>query len=310
MKEACINNLQAKISHNEKSIPEFPVRGALPISHDALEHAPCPSPTPCLSPTPYPSLTPCLSPSTASATGNLTGSTRSNDGSLMAMPGLAENYAQPQGVLWGSTIVSSSSDKAHTPLNDSTTSWYTHQLIPRESDTFTGLNISGFVPYGDGEQGQISGKNSNAKRMPHEYFLPFSEYSAQDDHPQRMPLGVTSLNYLTSLKGNTMCSYPHLHIPKDDGTTLGLHNSGFALHGDREQCHTLDRGLRVEQGPSEHCVPFEYLPACRSKPRRKKRRFTNGEKALINYKRKIGVCRDCRQAKRKASLVMMGAFFC
>ena len=228
----------------------------------------------------------------------------------MAMPGLPEYDAQAQGVPWGSTIVSSSCDKEHTPLNDSTTSWYTHQLIPRESGTFTGLNISELVPYGDGEQGQISGKNSNAERMPHGYFLPFSEYSAQDDLPQRMPLGVTSLNYLTSLKGNTMSSYLHLPIPKDDGTTLGLHDSRFALHGDREQCHTLDRRLRVEQGPSEHRVPFEYLPASRSNPRRRKRRFTNGEKALINYKRKIGVCGDCRQAKRKASLVMMSAFFC
>ncbi len=77
-----------------------------------------------------------------------------------------------------------------------------------------------------------------------------------------------------------------LPVTKDDGGSLGLEGSGFAP------------------------VPIGCLPACKSNPRRKRRRFTNGEKAIISYKRKVGVCEYCRQAKRKASLVMTSVIFC
>ena len=210
--------------------------------------------------------TPLLSPTTALVTGDLAGSMRPNDGSLMAMPEFL-------------------------------------------------IEDAGSVPYSDGEQDHTLKKHSKAGRWPHRYLLPISELPVKDDHLQGVPLGIASPNCLTGhvhtpWNDITMSSYPHLPLLKDDGTPRGLHVSGFALHGDGEQCHTLDGALKAEQGTSKYCVPLGYLPTCRNSPRRKRRRFTNGEKAVISYKRKVGVCGDCRQAKRKASLGMTSAFFC
>ena len=258
---------------------------------------------------------PYISSTTALATGDSAGSARPNGGSLIALPEIPVKDDQLQRIPWGSASVNNSYDKVHTLWNGTTTSLCACPLIPKDSGTFPSLDFSALMSCGDGEQDHTLKRDSNAGRWSYEYLLPISEYPVKDDHLQRMPLGLTSPNCLTSLvhtpwNGNTVSSDPHLQLPKDDGTALGLHVSGFALHGDGKQCHTVDRELKAEQGPSEHCVPFEHLPACRSKPRRKRRRFTNGEKAVIRYKRKMGVCVDCRQAKRKASLVMTSVFFC
>ena len=201
----------------------------LPISHlactaaDALEY------------------TPFLSPTTALATGNLAGSTRPNDGSLMAMP-----------------------------------------EIPGKG--------AGLVPS-------------------------FSEYPTKDDHFQGIPLDIAGPNCLDGLahmpwNGNTMDPNSFLPVPNYDGTFLGLGWSGFAPHDDGEQSHTPRGELKAERWPHGYHVPVGYLPACKSNLRRKRRRFTNGEKMIISYKRKVGVCRDCRHAKRKASLVMTSVFSC
>ena len=250
---------------------------------------------------------PYVSPTTAPATGELTGSTRPNHGSLMAMPEIRVKDDPLQRIPWGSASVKSSYDKVHTSWNGNTTSSCACPLFPKDSGTFPGLDVSGLVPYNDGEQDHTLKMNSNTGGWPSPYLLPFSELPAKDDHLQEVPLGIASPNCLTGLvhtpwDGNTVSSYSQLPLLKYDGTTRGLHVPGSALHGDGERCHTLGRGPKAEQGPSEYCVPPEYLPDCRSNPRRRRRRFTNGEKAVISYKRKIGVCGDCRQAKRKASL--------
>ena len=166
----------------------------------------------------------------------------------------------------------------------------------------------GFASHGNAEQENIFGRDSNAGRWPYEYLLPNSEPSAKDEQLQGIQLGGASVDCDEGLgtlpwNGSTTSSYPQLPLLKDDGHPLGLDEfDGSALKGHRV--------LKAEQRPSKHYVPFEYLPACRSSPRRKRRRFTNSEKAVINYKRKMGVCADCRQAKRRASLIMKSVFFC
>ncbi len=172
-----------------------------------------------------------------------------------------------------------------------------------------------YTPFLSPTTALVTGDLAGSTRPKDGSLMAMSELPAEDDHLQGVPLGIASPNCLTGLvhtpwNDNTMSSYPHLPLPKDDGPPPGLHVSGFALHGDGGQCHTLGEALKAEQGPSKSCVPLGYLPACRSNPRRKRRRFTNGEKAVISYKRKVGVCGDCRQAKRKASLGTTSAFFC
>ncbi|KAK0510473.1 hypothetical protein JMJ35_006905 [Cladonia borealis] len=256
---------------------------------------------------------PRVSVTTAAATRKL--ATRTKDEPPMALPDTPVKDNWLQRISWGSASVDNSYDTVHTPWNGNKTSSYSCPLIPKDNGTFLELDASGLARHGDVEQDHTLQKDLNAERWTDEYLLPVSEFPAKDDYLDGNLLGVTSPNCLNGLaytpwNANTMSSYLYLPLPQDDGTHLGLHVSGFALHGEGEQCHTLGRGLKAEQGPSGYGMPLEYLPACRSSPRRKRRRFTNGEKAVISYKRKIGVCGDCRQAKRKASIVMTRAFFC
>ena len=172
-----------------------------------------------------------------------------------------------------------------------------------------------FAPHCNAEPEHILMKNSDAGSWPYQNLLPFSEPSAKDDQLQGIQSGVASPNRsedLVTLPGNgyTRSLYPQLPLLKDGGHHLRREEPEGSLKTDGEQCDTLDRKLKAEQRPFEHCVPFEYLPACRSKPKRKRRRFTNSEKAVISYKRRTGVCWDCRQAKRRASLVMTSVLTC
>ena len=174
---------------------------------------------------------------------------------------------------------------------------------------------AGLVPYGDGEQDHSLKKHSKAETWPNGYLLPFSEYPTEDNHLQGITLGVASPSRLDGLayspwNGSTTSLNPFLPVPTNDGTFKGHEGSGFSQHGDWEQNHTLRGELKAERGPHGYHVPVGYLPAGRSDRRRRRRRFTNGEKMIISYKRKVGVCRDCRHAKRKASLGMTSAFFC
>ena len=114
----------------------------------------------------------------------------------------------------------------------------------------------------------------------------------------------------TPWNDNTMSLNSFLPVPMDDGTFIRHEGSRFAPHGDGEQSHTPKGEMRAERWPYGYQVPVGCLPACKSNPRRRRRRFTNGEKSIISYKRKVGVCRDCRQAKRKVSLSIMSVFFC
>ena len=239
-----------------------------------------------------------VSPRTATVTGDSAGSTHPNGGSLLAMPETPVKIDQLQGISWGSASVKNSSDEEHQSWNGATATSYACPYIPRDSGTFTGLDLSGLLSYGHGEQDHRLERDSNS------------------DYPLHgSPLGVASHNCLDDLahtpwNGTTRSLNSLLPVPKDDGAFLGLRGSGFAPHGDREQSHTLTGGLESEQWPHRYHVPVGCMPACRSNPRRKRRRFTNGEKAVLSYKRKIGVCGDCRQAKRKASLVIRIIFFC
>ena len=181
--------------------------------------------------------------------------------------------------------------------------------------SFTVANTQGYTSFLSPTTAPVTGDLAGWMRPNDGSLLATPELPVKDDQLQRIPWGSASVKNSydkvhTPWNDNMTSSYPHLPLPKDDGTSFGLQVSGFALHGDIEQCHTLDKGLKGEQGPSGPCVPFESLPACRSNPRRKRRRFTTGEQAVISYKRKMGVCGDCRQAKRKASLVMTSVFFC
>ena len=256
-----------------------------------------------------------VSPRTATVTGDLAGSTHPNGGSLLAMPETPVKIDQLQGISWGSASVTNSSDEEHQPSNGVTASSYACPFTPRDSGTFTGPDLSGSVSYGNGEQDHSLKRDSNSDRWPYEYLLPFSKSPVNDDPLHGSPLGVASPNCLNDLAhtpwNGTMRSLNSLlPVPKDDGAFLGLGGSRFAPHGNRDQSHILTGGLESEQWPHRYHVPVGCMPACRSNPRRKRRRFTNGEKAVISHKRRIGVCGDCRQAKRKASLVIRSIFFC
>ena len=248
-----------------------------------------------------------FSPTTASMTGDLAESTHPNHGSRMAMPETRVMNDQLHQIPWGSVGTKNSYDKVHASWNSSSTFPCARPLIPKGSGTVTGLDLLRFVPYGNDEHDHRSKRDSKADKWPSGYLLPFLETPAKDDRRDGNPLGVASPNCLSALaytpwNNNTMYSYPHLPLPEDHGTIIGLHVPGTAIHEDRKQCRIADRSLEAEQGPSESCVPLGYLPACRNDRKHKRRRFTNGEKVVISYKRKVGVCRDCRQAKRKASL--------
>ena len=256
-----------------------------------------------------------IAATTTAATRELARSTRTKNEPLMALSATPVKDKRLHRISWGSASVEDSCDTLHTPQNGHKTSSYSRPPISKDNGTFLELEASELARRDGVEQDHTLQKDSNAEGWPDGYPLPFSELPASGDYLDGNPLGVASPNWFdslayTPLNANTMTSYPHLPLPQDDGTRLGLHASGFALHCDEGQCHTLGRGLKAEHGPSRYCVPLEYLPACRSKPRRRRRRFTNGEKVVISYKRKIGVCRNCRQAKRKASLGMTSAFFC
>ena len=138
---------------------------------------------------------------------------------------------------------------------------------------------------------------------------------AKDNQLQELPLNFASDKNHSDVvykpwNDSTMSSDSFLPVPKDGGTLFGQEGSRFAPHGDGEQRHTLNGEMRAGRLPYGYQVPVGLLPACKSNPRRRRRRFTNGEKSIISYKRKVGVCRDCRQAKRKVSLVIMSVFFC
>ena len=243
----------------------------------------------------------------AAATGRSVGSMLPDEGSVMAMlqdpakdnlfPEITSNFGSAKEL----------SDVVYPPQFHDTMSLDPCLPIPKHDDFPFGPDGSGFAPHSDREPNRALGREMNPEQRPYGYLLPTSEIPAKNDHLQGNPLSVASPNCIASLvqtpwNGNRMSSYPHLPLPEDDGTTLGLHVPGTAIHEDGDQCRIANRSLEAEQVASESCVPPGYLPACRSNRRRKRRRFTNGEKAVINYKRKVGVCRDCRQAKRKASL--------
>ena len=241
------------------------------------------------------------------ATERLVGPMLADEGSIMAMPQdpAKDNLFQEIPSDFGSA--KELSDVVYPPQFHDTMSLDPCLPTPKHDGFFFGPEGSGFAPNSDREPSRALRGELNPEQRPYGHLLPISGLPAKNDHLQRIPLGIASPNCLAGLvktpwNGNRMSSYPRLPLPEDDGTALGLHVPGTAIHEDGEQCRIADRSLEAEQGPSESCVPLGYLPACRSNRGRKRRRFTNGEKAVINYKRKVGVCRDCRQAKRKASL--------
>lgn len=256
-----------------------------------------------------------LSPRRAPVTGDLAGSTHPNGGSPLAVPETSIKNDELQGISWGSASVKNSSDEEPQSRNGVTASSHACPFLPRDSGTFTGLDLSGLVSYGNGEQNYRLSRDSNLSRWPYGYLLPSPGFRAKDDPHHGSPLDVASPNCLNDLlhtpwNGTTMSLSSFLPVPKDDDALLGLGGPGFAPYSDKDQSHTLTGGLEAQQWPHRYHVPAGCMPACRSNPRRKRRRFTNGEKAVINHKRKIGVCRDCRQAKRKASLVITSLLSC
>ena len=258
---------------------------------------------------------PLASNAKAAATGRLVGYMLPDEGSIMAMPQdpAKDNLFPEIPSHFGSA--KELSDVVYPPQFHDTMSLDPCLPIPKHDGFPFGPEGSGFPPHSDREPNRARGEEMNPEQRPCGYLLPISEIPAKNDHLQGIPLGVASPDCVTGLvqtpwNGNRMSSYPTLLLPEDDGTTLGVHVPRTATRGDEEQCRRADRSFEAEQGPSESCVPPGYLPACRSNRRRKRRRFTNGEKAVINYKRKVGVCSDCRQAKRKVSLRITSAFFC
>ena len=297
--------MQAKPSFGN---PFFGVCPRLSVLPNLMSQYPCLDldPTGC---------TPFISATTTAATGDLEGSTRPNGGSLMAMPENPVKDDQFQSISWGSASVKDSDDIVHTPWNGNKTSSYTCPLLPKDNDTFLEFDFSGLVPYGHGERHHTLQEDSHAERWPYGSLLPLSGSPAKDDHLQGIPLGVVSPNCLNDLahmpwNGNALSLNSFPPVPKDDGTFLGHEEPGLAPHGDEKQSHTLRGELKAERWPYGYHMPVGYLPACKSNPRRKRRRFTNGEKMIIRYKRKVGVCRDCRNAKRKASFATRSVFFC
>ena len=259
--------------------------------------------------------TPLAFSAKAAATGRSVGSMLPDEGSIMAMPQdpAKDNLFPEIPSDFGSA--KELSDVVYPPQFHDAMSLDSCLPIPKHDGFPFGLEGSGFPPHSDREPNRAHGEEMNPEQRPCGYLLPISEILAKDDRFQGIPLGVASLNcgaglVQTPWNGNRMSSYPTLPLPEDDGITLGLPEPRTATRGDEEQCRRADRSFEAEQGPSESCVPPGYLPACRSNRRRKRRRFTSGEKAVINYKRKVGVCRDCRQAKRKVSLRIPSAFFC
>ena len=255
------------------------------------------------------------SPTTVPVTGDLEDSTHPNHGSRMALPDTRAMNDQLYQVPWSSVGTKKSYDKFHASWNNSSTSQRPSSLIPNGGGAVTGLNLLGFVPDVNDEHDHGYKRDSKADKWPSGFLLPFLEIPAWDDRRDRIPLGFASPNCLsasayTPWNDDTRPSYPRLPLPEDEDTTTGLHVPGAAMHENVKQCRIANRSLEAEKGPSEACVPPRYLPACRSNRKHKRRRFTNGEKAVINYKRKVGVCGDCRQAKRKVSLRIPNAFFC
>ena len=260
----------------------------------------------------------CISPASsakAAATGRLVGSTLPDDGSITAMlqdPGKDKQF---QEIPSDFASAKEPSDVVYPSHFHGTMSLDPCLPIPKHDGFSFGPEGSGFAPHSDGEPSRAPRGEFSPEKWPYGYSLPISRLPAKDDHLQEIPLGFASPDCLAGLvhpsqNGNRLSSYPHIPLPENDGTTLGLHIPETALHEDGEQCRIADRSLEAEQGPSGSCVPLWYLPACRSNRRRKRRRFTNDEKAVIKHKRKVGVCGDCRQAKRKASSGITSAFLC
>ena len=250
--------------------------------------------------------TPLKSANTTTATADLVGSSL-ND------PTRPQVMAMRLGVSSGFTNAEIPSDIVYSclPIPEQCLTSPEDRLPISEDDGFPPRALgAGFVPHCNAEQEHILEKISDAGSWPYESFPPFSEPSAKDDQLQGIQSSVASPNRpegLATLPWNayTTSLYPQIPLLKDDGHPFGRQEFEGSLKDHGDQCDTFDRRLNAEQRSSKHRVPFEYLPACRSKPKRKRRRFTNGEKAVIKYKRRTGVCGDCRQAKRRASLVMM-----
>ena len=154
-----------------------------------------------------------------------------------------------------------------------------------------------------------------AERWPPGHLLPSLELPVKDDYLHGIPLGVVSPNCpdglaYTPCYGDSMSSNSSPSIPKDNDTFVGNKGPRSAPYSDREQSHTLEGEMIAEQLPYGYHVPVGYSPACKSNRRHKRRCFTKQEKVIITHKRKVGVCRNCRHAKRKASLLMTSVFFC
>ena len=161
-----------------------------------------------------------LSPRTAPLTGDLAGSTHPNGGSLLAMPETLVKNDQLQGICWGSASVKNSSDEEHQSWNGVTASSYACPFIPRDSGTFTGLDLSGLVSYGHGEQDRRMKRDFNSDRWPYGYLLPLPEFPAKDDTLHGTPLGVVS----------PICLNDLAHTPWN-GTTRSLNSSPACSKG-------------------------------------------------------------------------------
>ena len=172
---------------------------------------------------------------------------------------------------------------------------------------------SGITPCLSATTTAATGDLAGSTRTKDGLLLAMLETPAKDDQLQTISWGSASVENSydivhTPSNRNETSSYPYPLIP--NGTFLGHEGSGFAPYGEGEQSNTLKGEPKAERWPYRYHVPVGYSPACKSNRTHKRRRFTNGEKMIISYKRKVGVCRDCRHAKRKASLVMTSVFFC
>lgn len=215
-----------------------------------------------------------------------------------------DNY--PYRIPLGVASPDSPNGLADVPGNGNTMFLNSSLTIPEDDDTFSGYNGRGYAPYSDVEQIHTAKEEMKPEGWPYEYSLPSSEFPAEDDYHHGTTLGVArpkcpdGLAY-TPWNGNTISLNSSLPVPEDDDTFLGYQGPGSAPYSHGEQSHIFKGGLKVEGWPYPYHVPVGYPPACQSNRTHKRRRFTDGEKLIISYKRKVGVCRDCRHAKRKCT---------
>ena len=123
--------------------------------------------------------------------------------------------------------------------------------------------------------------------------FPLSDFHAHKDALKKLSMTTAMINEPDTRASSRLNAQMPVSTscPPDVGNCSAFVGNGDFMNAQKGNS-TTDAQLGGSPGILSHS------PQSESRPKRSKRSFTNQEKAIINYKRKVGVCKGCRQPNR------------